>query len=89
MNISRNKGDEVEIPTPPIPPITPTAPTPSTESVTTDIPEVVRDCENYDGWNLPHPFDCSLYLACDEGGSVVMACVEGLYFDQQRNLCGK
>lgn len=61
-------------------------PTRPYEPITIDI-EIVRECDNYDGKDLVHPFNCSLYLSCNQLGSIIMTCEDGLYFNEQDNSC--
>lgn len=61
-------------------------PTRPWEPITNDI-EIVRDCDNFDGSNIQHPLNCSLYLSCDEYGSITLACEYGLYFNELENRC--
>ncbi|CAG9860014.1 unnamed protein product [Phyllotreta striolata] len=64
----------------------------STSSTTTeasDIDDMIYICENVpnDYFLTPHPYNCSLYIACNFGRAIIMNCPAGLEFNTQKQRC--
>ena len=73
-----------------VPPTTTTTTTATTTTTTTQAPTTIAPsfCQSKGYGNHADPARCDSYIACDKAGrGVRMACVKGLYYNSEADLC--
>ncbi|KAL0100852.1 hypothetical protein PUN28_019322 [Cardiocondyla obscurior] len=55
--------------------------------VVTGLPENLPECPTSRNIRIPHPTNCTLYYACQNGEANIRICPEGLHFDNAIRMC--